>query len=75
MTRARKTEFDLSQYVRQSTSASGVPEKLEDPDAIYDAVTLLAGVRPSNATRPSSGRTARSAPSPRQSTAEARLGR
>jgi hypothetical protein len=34
MARAKQTEFDLGEYVKQSTKASGVPEKLEDSDAI-----------------------------------------
>jgi hypothetical protein len=34
MARATKTKFDIAQYVRESTAASGVPEKLEDPDTI-----------------------------------------
>jgi hypothetical protein len=38
--------FDLKEYVRQSTQASGVPEMLEDPDVIYDAVVLLSRGQP-----------------------------
>jgi hypothetical protein len=45
MARVTSTEFDIAMYMRESTAASGVPERLEDPDAIYDATVLLAGVK------------------------------
>jgi hypothetical protein len=41
MARAKKTEFDLGEYVRQSTSQSGVPEKVQDQDRLYGAARLV----------------------------------
>jgi len=39
---AKPSEFDLDAWVKASTQASGVPEKLQDRDVIHDVVTLLA---------------------------------
>jgi hypothetical protein len=55
MARANNIKLDLGEFVRESTKASGVPERLEDPGAIYDVVTLLAGVKPSSAALRSRG--------------------
>jgi hypothetical protein len=38
-------EFDLAGYVRASTAASGVPERVQDPDVIRDGVSLLLAMR------------------------------
>jgi hypothetical protein len=75
MARANKTEFDLDEYVRQSTAASGVPEKLEDPDTIRDVVTLLSSVRSSSAARRFGNRTATRGRSPYRATSAIRSGR
>jgi hypothetical protein len=40
----RSTSFDLVAWVRRSTTAAGVPERLEDEATTRDAVVLLAGV-------------------------------
>lgn len=39
------SSFDLDTYLRESTAASGVPERVEDAEVIREAVTLLLAMR------------------------------
>jgi hypothetical protein len=42
---ARMADFDLSDYLKRSTEASGVPERLSDRDTILDVVRLILARR------------------------------
>lgn len=53
---AKIREFDLDAWVKASTEASGVPEKLQDPDVIHDVVTLLASATPARRSESSTAR-------------------
>jgi hypothetical protein len=39
--------FDLDSYIKESSAASGVPERIENPDTIREAVCLLLAMRAS----------------------------
>jgi hypothetical protein len=59
-------EFDLAAWVRRSTEAQGVPEKLADEDVILAAARLLRPVVRPCLTRPARRWTALAANGPTQ---------
>lgn len=44
MGRANKTKFDLNEYVKRETEASGVPFYVSDPAALQAAAKLVRSV-------------------------------
>ena len=58
--------FDLGAYVRASTAASGVPERVEDADVIREAVSLLLAMHASKS-QLDQDRSAKTAPKPDRS--------